>query len=125
MSRLSFRFSFFASMGPRRFSRGNADRSVDTTAKTLGFNGAAAFQPRKSLEGVDTLLFENPLQWGRGVSAAEIGSECAQKSVEARASMGPRRFSRGNGRTRQKNRNANRCFNGAAAFQPRKSRCNP
>ncbi len=133
-------------MGPRLFSRGNSlgcqsgrpkrtrlqwgrgfsaaeiSRSeADRCRERWGFNGAAAFQPRKSAlrrarprwfggASMGPRLFSrgNPvhrlqrprgqlrLQWGRGFSAAEIRSTATSSTV------------------------ASTRFNGAAAFQPRK-----
>ena len=87
---------------------------------------------------------ESALQWGRGFSAAEsMGSFTAfaaldaasmgprlfsrgepdvvyTTSVVSSASMGPRLFSRGEREARRRAREAHACFNGAAAFQPRR-----
>jgi len=108
-----------ASMGPRRFSRGSAGLAVDRPAL-------------------------DELQWGRGVSAAEVGGAGVDEHAVDVASMGPRRFSRGSGSNpanharrkvasmgpRRFSRGSasnwkstgivSQCFNGAAAFQPRK-----
>ena len=110
-------------MGPRRFSRGNWPpfcphcgrlvvlqwgRGVSAAEIRVlragegephgSFNGAAAFQPRKSEPEWPGVLLDSSLQWGRGVSAAEI-----RVPRRSRIWMGSR-------------------FNGAAAFQPRKWR---
>ncbi|CUQ67486.1 protein of unknown function [Candidatus Nitrospira inopinata] len=86
----------------------------------LGFNGAAAFQPRKSAAAAKTKSWGTMLQWGRGVSAAEICRRREDQVLGDDASMGPRRFSRGN-YTRVIAKKTGDCgFNGAAAFQPRK-----
>ena len=61
-----------ASMGPRLFSRGNLENAKLLLKAAKGFNGAAAFQPRKLL--------------GREAPGEQPPS----------ASMGPRLFSRGN-----------------------------
>ncbi len=110
------------------------------------FNGAAAFQPRKCGGGGLAAWHYHLLQWGRGLSAAEIRSVETAIQPQQTASMGPRPFSRGNDprkasifnaqcslqwgrglsaaemcRSRSPARRRRRCFNGAAAFQPRKS----
>ena len=56
-----------------------------------GFS-AAESPPSRSPSNLATLL-----QWGRGFSAAESGEACRRLVHEARASMGPRLFSRGKG----------------------------
>ncbi len=86
------------------------------------------------------------LQWGRGLSAAEIAADQGRDVPGPSASMGPRPFSRGNASVQTacrqfyyglqwgrglsaaempvwaEGRSADgRGFNGAAAFQPRKS----
>ena len=135
-----------ASMGPRRFSRGNLRNFPFSASQICSFNGAAAFQPRKcrgrhykiagpcgllqwgrgvsaaeiftglaisiseaelqwgrgvsAAEIDDDLLVDGPLvvlQWGRGVSAAEMAARWTLPVILPQASMGPRRFSRGNG----------------------------
>ena len=90
-----------ASMGPRLFSRGNCGRPRRMDAVGTGFNGAAAVQPRKcaaqaagdtarqSFNGAAAL---QPRKWRHSGAAALIS---------ARASMGPRLFSRGNHRRRR------------------------
>ncbi len=42
-------------MGPRPFSRGNFERRSVERAAGRGFNGAAAFQPRKPAPPRDTI----------------------------------------------------------------------
>ena len=85
-----------ASMGPRLFSRGN----VPYTAR---FNIAQVM-----------------LQWGRDFSAAEMAHLAVDGPLVLQASMGPRLFSRGNAPCIGSPTDRTRCFNGAAAFQPRK-----
>ena len=135
-----------ASMGPRPFSRGNQLEKPSTSGYDQSFNGAAAFQPRKSRHKRRRLAAVLALQWGRGLSAAEMttlldrlaaadagfnGAAAFQpRKFRARraasrgrllASMGPRPFSRGNDASPSAHRGHRDCFNGAAAFQPRKS----
>ena len=107
-------------MGPRPFSRGNAAQSPAASLSRRGFNGAAAFQPRKCLRpdarpgppsrfnGAAAFqprkwlftkgrkMAEMQLQWGRGLSAAEIPYHHTSTTTCNIASMGPRPFSRGN-----------------------------
>ncbi len=87
-----------ASMGPRLFSRGNA-RELSRVLPGRGcFNGAAAFQPRKCPSSSSPGSGRSLLQWGRGFSAAEMAGDELASHVVTLASMGPRLFSRGNGR---------------------------
>src|SRR5271157_5856058 len=83
-------------MGPRLFSRGKSGSADELPCGQSGFNGAAAFQPRKE-------------------EAYEEDERPA-----APASMGPRLFSRGKKQNGQQQGNGQASFNGAAAFQPRK-----
>ena len=65
--------------------------------RTVGFNGAAVFQPRKWQFGeLSVAMICSRLQWGRGLSTAEM----SQPDVQLRQPT--------------------RRFNGAAVFQPRK-----
>ena len=60
------------SMGPRFFNRGNPLANSLRELVEMAFNGAAVFQPRKSVTmagGETSVLF---LQWGRGFSTAEM-----------------------------------------------------
>ena len=84
-----------ASMGPRLFSRGRRASFAAVILYPLGFNGAAALQPRK-------------------------GAAPGRLETAPQASMGPRLFSRGRlaGAGRRQCRSLG--FNGAAALQPRK-----
>ena len=107
-----------ASMGPRSFNRGNG-RPRRPCNRRLSFNGAAVFQPRKSRHG-ELPGVSLQLQWGRGLSTAEIGSS-ATAMRRRRASMGPRSFNRGNRIAEPARRPMQTGFNGAAVFQPRKS----
>ena len=86
---------YAASMGPRSFNRGNRTRTGPGDGK-CGFNGAAVFQPRKSHWQRPVIAMVTMLQWGRGLSTAEM---CLGAASGMRWS----------------------CFNGAAVFQPRKS----
>jgi len=109
-----------ASMGPRLFSRGKVVCGGDLHRAGPRFNGAAAVQPRKDrsrhAQGASQRASMGPrlfsrgkvrrtsahsrgyvLQWGRGCSAAESAYRTPTTSPPAR------------------------CFNGAAAVQPRKA----
>ena len=74
--------------------------------------------------GVDggRLRYAIKLQWGRGLSAAEMTQDAVETLNHLSASMGPRSFSRGNEIGPAVELDEGTCFNGAAAFQPRKSR---
>ena len=85
-----------ASMGPRSFNRGNPGRNIRSIFRRL-----ASMGPRSFNRGNGKIVFEPMvkmilLQWGRGLSTAEIGA------------VGDGRQTPNNG------------FNGAAVFQPRK-----
>ncbi len=108
-----------ASMGPRSFNRGNTGRVTRTRSHGTRFNGAAVIQPRKCgrrrrigtpgcVASMGPRSFNRGnrrvtvaasgrrlrLQWGRGLSTAEMSA--AEASPDCRR------------------------FNGAAVFQPRK-----
>ena len=109
-----------ASMGPRSFNRGNPEEGWRSGANMGCFNGAAVFQPRKSRKKAEVEAEKQRLQWGRGLSTAEIcrvdiptrlqerlqwgrGLSTAEMmdffckdGIMAKASMGPRSFNRGN-----------------------------
>ena len=62
-------------MGPRSFNRGNFAERNRARRQLPGFNGAAVFQPRKSVVGAAAReSIPGPLQWGRGLSTAEMAS---------------------------------------------------
>ena len=86
-----------ASMGPRSFNRGNVALPSILPSFRPGFNGAAVFQPRKFPRMMLSAPVVKSLQWGRGLSTAEMTSQRRPSGIE---------FER---------------FNGAAVFQPRKS----
>ncbi len=68
-----------ASMGPRSFNRGNVAFRGAARPQENSFNGAAVFQPRKSVVEEPGRRFVSELQWGRGLSTAEINN--ARKMV--------------------------------------------
>ena len=105
-------------MGPRHFSRGIDPLLGRPAGQLPGFNGAAAFQPRNFL-GPAARPDRFGLQWGRGISAAELPCSIGGMLPRYDASMGPRHFSRGISYWRWTDRRMLQCFNGAAAFQPR------
>ena len=114
-----------------------------------GFNGAAAWWPRKAVEAGRVLHVWVLLQWGRGLVAAEGWGSLASYLALVAASMGPRLGGRGRGqaggarvaaadasmgprlggRGRLVGRGPFRAaivrFNGAAAWWPRKDRSAP
>src|SRR5271165_3817900 len=81
-----------ASMGPRSFNRGNYAMVVRATTRPVCFNGAAVFQPRKSRRGRCTFPERRLLQWGRGLSTAEMHQAHGRLHRALGASMGPRSF---------------------------------
>ena len=83
-------------MGPRSFNRGNDGAALNVTAGLLGFNGAAVFQPRKCSCDRMGFWLQSKLQWGRGLSTAEIAVSPRNNNERPLASMGPRSFNRGN-----------------------------
>ena len=98
-SRSSPRFGLcweVASMGPRSFNRGNGPPSSLMDCERICFNGAAVFQPRKYAMYGPAFIGETRLQWGRGLSTAEMIVSSGNKVRPWNASMGPRSFNRGN-----------------------------
>ena len=85
-----------ASMGPRSFNRGNDCEGAGHRPRTHRFNGAAVFQPRKCEVCRADNEARKALQWGRGLSTAEILRVPAFPLRPRHASMGPRSFNRGN-----------------------------
>ena len=85
-----------ASMGPRSFDRGNLSCPTRSAALWTCFNGAAVFRPRKSRNTMTMQSARPWLQWGRGLSTAEIMLALGECGDRGTASMGPRSFDRGN-----------------------------
>ena len=135
-----------ASMGPRPFSRGNSRGGHKGPAPHHGLQWgrglSAAEIENTTLSWLQTGLLQwgrglsaaeitnaflrsvrkDQLQWGRGLSAAEIATHPIVADRKKLASMGPRPFSRGNPRPpAEQAPEGEHGFNGAAAFQPRKS----
>ncbi len=86
----------YASMGPRSFNRGNRTKKMVARIGLPGFNGAAVFQPRKWVDQYADVKEAHPLQWGRGLSTAEMSIRDVADIMGNCASMGPRSFNRGN-----------------------------
>jgi len=86
-----------------------------------GFNGATAMEPWKSLILVTGEPMGAELQWGHGDGAVEEPEEHLERKRAARASMGPRRWSRGRVHHAGIPLFKHRCFNGATAMEPWKS----
>jgi len=61
-----------ASMGPRSLNRGDPGPAAPAPPFTLGFNGAAVSQPRRLATWTTVAPSHAMLQWGRGLSTAEI-----------------------------------------------------
>ena len=133
------------SMGPRPFGRGNIAMIVLRQSFLENFNGAAAFRSRKfgpfvlvsvltdNFNGADGLsvaeiraarqkdLEDQLLQWGRGLSVAEMAVWAVSGEHTEVTSMGPTAFRSRKFRGRPKKPPGNvRDFNGAAAFRSRK-----
>ena len=84
------------------------------------FNGAAAFRPRKCGNYADNRDSYERLQWGRGLSAAEmligqLGFSTFGVRFNGAAAFRPRKW-----RCSFAGRRGRPSFNGAAAFRPRK-----
>ena len=129
-------------MGPRHFSRGITRAVTIPTAET-----PASMGPRHFSRGIchrySPSRQDRWLQWGRGISAAELYVQVDPADLPQAASMGPRHFSRGivcvhpisvrwvlklqwgRGISAAEfsplaaGKRCLSCFNGAAAFQPR------
>jgi len=111
----------FASMGPRRWSRGRGNGTLGKPSRWTRFNGATAMEPWKRQYHCIHFLHHLQLQWGHGDGAVEeMGTDIVYRhlwmlqwghgdgAVEEEdtpqvpggtvaASMGPRRWSRGRG----------------------------
>ena len=85
-----------ASMGPRRFRRGNHNENPGKKQVVVASMGPRRFRRGNGEFMRDSAYNLDVLQWGRDVSAAEIQPFCAASSA------------------------ARICFNGAATFPPRK-----
>ena len=84
------------SMGPRPFGRGNVLFQRQAAAGPGAFNGAAAFRSRKFSVLHFTHRGISSLQWGRGLSVAEMRRARLVSTGGIAPSMGPRPFGRGN-----------------------------
>ncbi len=116
------RARYRASMGPRSFNRGNTTIANWQLVAVTSFNGAAVFQPRKCRTGCRRKGAGYRLQWGRGLSTAEMRSTSPRSGTccpgfNGAAVFQPRKF-----RGMVSGLIADIGFNGAAVFQPRKSR---
>ncbi len=107
-------------MKPQLFSSGNPTYLQAVRVCTSTFNGAAAFQPRKSSEcGVI-----EPKRISFNEAAAFQPRKCGRQKLNRLVvgpSMEPQLFSRGNAFAPTSGNRSNAAFNEAAAFQPRKS----
>ena len=89
-------------------------------AAQLRFNGAADLHPRKWMNSQQIPKITAKLQWGRGLTSAEIRWRAATCARATGASMGPRTYIRGNNQSRTGSGVNCRRFNGAADLHPRK-----
>ena len=71
---------FLVSMGPRSFNRGNPSGACFVSAASSCFNGAAVFQPRKFFQQLRFPAARLSLQWGRGLSTAEMPPAAARST---------------------------------------------
>ncbi len=62
-------------MGPRAFAHGDHGSERARPAKQGSFNGAAGFRPRRLPSLLPCPVPRAPLQWGRGLSPTETGSD--------------------------------------------------
>ena len=107
-------------MGPRLFSRGNANGDTLAAVALARFNGGRGFSAAETLTPMPQTAWRCELQWGRGFSAAETRPCCANQRRRSALQWG-RGFSAAETSTsHERAYRANACFNGAAAFQPRK-----
>ena len=109
-----------ASIGPRLFSRGKYVGWPGMLEDPLGFNWAAAFQPRKATGPHTTSDAWTRLQLGRGFSAAESCIFSLRVSIGWSLQLG-RGFSAAERYSRFTPSVYAASFNWAAAFQPRKA----
>src|SRR5208337_2409040 len=85
-----------------RLQWGHGDGAVEESARAqgprrsiTGFNGATAMEPWKSTGSSASVTGLNTLQWGHGDGAVEELDLVGRGGRVVRASMGPRRWSRG------------------------------
>ena len=110
----------FASIGPRLFSRGKqwwVECNLTSDLLQLGRGFSAAESNNQAIDTTD----QTRLQLGRGFSAAERQPLATGSPLWVWASIGPRLFSRGKVVAQLLIILLSRCFNWAAAFQPRKA----
>jgi len=110
-----------ASMWPRRWSRGRPRRRFWIITGHRCFNVAAAMEPRKTFAEFEICVALDALQCGRGDGAAEDTMQSLISKLTIRASMWPRRWSRGRRSSPRRSRDGFTCFNVAAAMEPRKT----
>ena len=89
-----------ASMGPRPFSRGNVEVLGYGDVAMVASMGPRPFSRGNRVSPLARRVRARGLQWGRGLSAAEIRAEGNANQQRRDASMGPRPFSRGNDQAR-------------------------
>src|SRR5207249_4912159 len=74
---------FIASMGPRRYRRGNWLEELCAASVTESFNGATAVSPWKPTHVRLLRIGEIRLQWGHGGIAVETGTRLPPTSTSA------------------------------------------
>ena len=83
-------------MGPRSFNRGNASKSAAIHRVRDASMGPRSFNRGNSTIAAQHAHGRTVLQWGRGLSTAEMTCVTRSGSELGVASMGPRSFNRGN-----------------------------
>ena len=86
---------YIASMGPRALARGNQKKSGGRRRDSHASMGPRALARGNGTTPADMSEAEM-LQWGRGLSPAEIGILDTSPAKAIGASMGPRALARGN-----------------------------
>ena len=109
-----------ASMGPRSFNRGNVEEECPMRERPIASMGPRSFNRGNEVFASLCGPRWRELQWGRGLSTAEMPARQLVRHRVVAASMGPRSFNRGNLPCPSPTWSSTTSFNGAAVFQPRK-----
>ena len=108
-----------ASIGPRRFTRGNHTRSLSIPSSTSRFNWATEIYPWKPLWRAKQSWRTSSLQLGHGDLPVETPSPPSFfPLLPSFASIGPRRFTRGNWLSLVRSKKIARSFNWATEIYP-------
>ena len=109
-------------MGPQHLSCGNNEITALMSGSQVQLQWGRSISAAEIGSDVDAQTAKDPLQWGRSISAAEIRSGSFDHSSGFAASMGPQHLSCGNPSPARRRPRHDLRFNGAAASQLRKSR---